>query len=91
VAVLAAPAPIRSTVRLRAFSAGPVAVRTCCRAAADAANLDPLRRRAARWAADHLGELRGADPEVPGELGDRAADNRRPLLAIADLAGGEWP
>lgn len=50
-----------------------------------------LRRRAARWAADRLGELRGADPEVPGDLGDRAADNWRPLLAIADLAGGEWP
>ncbi len=52
---------------------------------------EDLRRRAARWAADRLGELRGADPEVPGELGDRAADNWRPLLAIADLAGGEWP
>jgi Protein of unknown function (DUF3631) len=24
-------------------------------------------------------------------LNDRAADNWRPLLAIADLAGGEWP
>jgi Protein of unknown function (DUF3631) len=52
---------------------------------------EDLRRRAARWAADRLGELRGADPEVPGELGDRAADNWRPLLAIADLVGGEWP
>ena len=28
---------------------------------------------------------------MPGELHDRAADNWRPLLAIADLAGGEWP
>jgi putative DNA primase/helicase len=56
-----------------------------------AGGFEDLRRRAARWAADHLGELRGADPEVPGELGDRAADNWRPLLAIADLAGGEWP
>jgi putative DNA primase/helicase len=50
-----------------------------------------LGRRAARWAADHLAALRAADPEVPGELGDRAADSWRPLLAIADLAGGEWP
>jgi putative DNA primase/helicase len=51
-----------------------------------------LRRRAARWAADHLAELRALDPEVPGELrSDRATDNWRPLLAIADLAGGEWP
>jgi hypothetical protein len=51
---------------------------------------EDLRRRAARWGADQLAELRAADPEVPGELGDRAADNWRPLLAIADLAGGEW-
>jgi hypothetical protein len=28
---------------------------------------------------------------VPGELNDRAADNWRPLLAIADQAGGSWP
>jgi hypothetical protein len=32
-----------------------------------------------------------ADSEVSGELHDRAADNWRPLLAIADLAGGDWP
>jgi hypothetical protein len=50
-----------------------------------------LCRRAARWAADHLAELCAADPEVPSEISDRAADNWRPLLAIADLAGGEWP
>jgi putative DNA primase/helicase len=49
-----------------------------------------LHRRAARWAADHLDELSGRDPEVPRELNDRAADNWRPLLAIADAAGGEW-
>jgi hypothetical protein len=45
------------------------------------------RRRAARWAADHLAELRAADPGVPAEIGDQAADNWRSLLAIADLAG----
>src|SRR5262245_27913187 len=31
------------------------------------------------------------DPQMPETLNDRAADNWRPLLAIADLAGGEWP
>src|SRR5262249_8719789 len=31
------------------------------------------------------------DPEIPDALDDRAADNWRPLLAIADLAGGAWP
>jgi putative DNA primase/helicase len=50
-----------------------------------------LCRRAARWAADHLGELRAAEPDVPAGLSDRAADNWRPLLAIADLAGDDWP
>jgi putative DNA primase/helicase len=54
-------------------------------------DLEPLRQRCARWAADNLAELRDADPDVPDDLHDRAADNWRPLLAIADLAGGEWP
>lgn len=53
--------------------------------------LEDLRRRAARWAADHHHALAAADPAVPPELHDRARDNWRPLLAIADAAGGEWP
>src|SRR2546426_3671046 len=52
--------------------------------------LDPLRRRTARWVADHLAALRAADPAVPEELDDRQADNWRPLLAIADAAGSAW-
>jgi putative DNA primase/helicase len=52
---------------------------------------DCLGRQVARWAADHQDVLRGADPTVPGELNDRAADNWRTLLAIADQAGGPWP
>ena len=52
--------------------------------------LDPLRHRAVRWVADHLAALRAADPAVPTELDDRQADNWRPLLAIADEAGGAW-
>ncbi len=50
-----------------------------------------LRRQWRRWADDHLDEIRDSDPEVPEILHDRAADNWRPLLAIADLIGGEWP
>jgi putative DNA primase/helicase len=46
-----------------------------------------LRRQAARWAADNFEKLADADPAVPEVLNDRAADNWRPLLAIADLAG----
>ena len=45
----------------------------------------------ARWAVDHLEALKDADPALPEELHDRAQDNWRPLIAIADLAGGEWP
>ena len=53
--------------------------------------LESLRRKAWRWASDNAEELRDADPEIPSSLHDRARDNWRPLLAIADLAGGEWP
>lgn len=54
-------------------------------------DLQPLAQRAARWAADYLDALSDADPNVPRELNDRAADNWRPLLAIADAVGGVWP
>jgi putative DNA primase/helicase len=50
-----------------------------------------LRRKACRWAADHLETLKTARPEIPDSLNDRAADNWEPLLAIADLAGAHWP
>jgi putative DNA primase/helicase len=53
--------------------------------------LEVLCRKATRWALDSLVDLKEADPEVPPELHDRAADNWRPLLAIADAAGGDWP
>ena len=55
------------------------------------ADLEPLRRKCARWARDHLEEVGQTDPEIPEGLTNRAADNWRPLLAIADSAGGEWP
>ncbi len=45
----------------------------------------------ARWVADNIAVLKTHDPQVPEELHDRAADNWRPLLAIADRVGGEWP
>lgn len=51
----------------------------------------PLRRMAARWAADNSLRLAEMDPIVPEELNDRAQDNARAICAIADLAGGEWP
>lgn len=51
----------------------------------------PLRRKAARWAADNAISLRHAEPVVPDGLNDRAQDNARHICAIADLAGGHWP
>jgi putative DNA primase/helicase len=50
-----------------------------------------LKRRCIRWATDHLEELRRAEPPIPVTLHNRAADNARPLLAIADAIGRDWP
>ena len=41
--------------------------------------------------ADNADRIQGADPNMPAGVFNRAADNWRPLLAIADAAGGEWP
>jgi putative DNA primase/helicase len=57
----------------------------------DTEEFKSLRSQAARWAADNFDKLVDPDPAVPEVLNDRAADNWRPLLAIADLAGGTWP
>jgi Protein of unknown function (DUF3631)/CHC2 zinc finger len=53
--------------------------------------LDMLARKAARWANDNRERIRDADPEMPDGVFNRDADNWRPLLAIADAAGGHWP
>ena len=50
-----------------------------------------LRRKALRWIGDNLEPLKAATPKIPEGLNDRAADNWAPLLAIAEVAGGEWP
>ena len=50
-----------------------------------------LSRMAARWSADHMQQLKAADPKVPAGIANREADNWRPLWAIADAAGGDWP
>jgi putative DNA primase/helicase len=50
-----------------------------------------LARKAARWSVDNLDGLKAADPHVPASLQNRAADNWRTLLSIADAAGGDWP
>jgi putative DNA primase/helicase len=52
---------------------------------------ETLRRRCLRWAQDMLATLQTMDPAMPEGIHDRAADNWRPLCAIAAVAGGAWP
>jgi hypothetical protein len=54
-------------------------------------HLQQLACQAARWAQDNVDNTRAADPEMPPGIFNRVADNWRPLLAVADAAGGEWP
>jgi putative DNA primase/helicase len=54
-------------------------------------HLEPLRRRCTRFAVDAAVTVRAADPEVPHGLRGRAADNWRHMIAIADVAGANWP
>ena len=50
-----------------------------------------MAKKAARWAADNAITLASSDPLTAPGLYNRARDNWRPLLAIADAAGGHWP
>ena len=50
-----------------------------------------LRSQLARFAEDYSEEVRLARPPLPHCLNDRAQDNWEPLLAIALVAGGQWP
>ncbi len=54
-------------------------------------HLRELASQAARWMLDRRSELAQLEPTMPNGVHNRMADNWRPLLAIADLAGGEWP
>src|SRR5262249_13137110 len=50
-----------------------------------------LKRKCLRFVLDHAEQIAAAEPQIPGELNDRAADIWEPLFVIADLAGGSWP
>jgi putative DNA primase/helicase len=54
-------------------------------------NATVLVRKCARFVQDHAEAIRSARPEIPESLNDRAGDIWEPLLALADLAGGDWP
>lgn len=49
-----------------------------------------LRERCARWAIDNAAILREADPDM-GERFGRSAQVWRPMFAVADAVGGNWP
>jgi Protein of unknown function (DUF3631) len=50
-----------------------------------------LARKLARWTGDNEVAIAATEPAMPAGLYNRAADNWRPLLAIATVAGGNWP
>jgi Protein of unknown function (DUF3631) len=50
-----------------------------------------LCRQLARWCADNRGRIQEIDPVLPDGVFNRLADNWRPLFAIAEAAGEDWP
>ena len=50
-----------------------------------------LCRKLARWCADNAAKFESSDPTLPQKAFNRLADNWRPLFAIAEIAGGDWP
>jgi uncharacterized protein DUF3631 len=53
-------------------------------------SLKQIARMCARWANDNAMGLIDHDPDMNGLI-NRNADNWRPLFAIADLIGSDWP
>jgi hypothetical protein len=51
-----------------------------------------LRRKVLRWRMEHEEQFRNADPDIPEDIrNDRYVLCWRPLLAISDTIGGQWP
>jgi putative DNA primase/helicase len=50
-----------------------------------------LCRKVARFIADNKARYKARDPVLPEGTYNRLADNWRPLFAVAEIAGGEWP
>ena len=50
-----------------------------------------LCRKLARWCVDNASRLESSDPALPPSAFNRLADNWRPLFAVAEIAGGDWP
>ena len=50
-----------------------------------------IRQACKRWADDNMDILRTRKVSVPITNNDRVTDNWMPLLAIGEVAGGDWP
>jgi hypothetical protein len=50
-----------------------------------------IRQKCQRWYNDNQQKLEHSEPNMPNVGNDRAEDNWFPLMAIADLLGGDWP
>ncbi len=55
----------------------------------DGPRLTQVREQVAAWTLSEIDNLAGHMPDMP--LEDREADTWEPLIAIADIAGGDWP
>jgi hypothetical protein len=53
--------------------------------------MQALKTRAIRWGARAIAAIKEADPALPDCLYNRDRDNWRPLIAVAQTAGGHWP
>jgi hypothetical protein len=52
---------------------------------------EQIRKQLKKWATANVSTLKDLWPPLPEELSNRQQDGAEPLLAIADMAGGEWP
>lgn len=50
-----------------------------------------LCRKLARFCSDNKKRLEACEPVLPSSAFNRIADNWRPLFAIAEIAGADWP
>lgn len=55
------------------------------------AEAEPVHQALNDWAMTAVPALEKARPTTPEELDDRATDVWEPLMAIAEMAGGDWP
>jgi Protein of unknown function (DUF3631) len=76
-------------IRLKRKTAGETVVKFRRREAREF--LSPIRDRLAAWVEANREQIGRTYPELPNGLNDRAEDNWEPLIAIADVAGGDWP